>query len=137
MGLHALTIVAAIVMVGESPQEDKDKFQGTWVVILGEREGVKISEQSEKEIRVVIEGDRYSLMREDRTQSGTFTLDPSRTPKTIDIRPDDGKTVLGIYTIEGDTQKVCFSEYGRDRPTDFTTEPESGQTLYVLRRVKP
>ena len=72
-----------------------------------------------------------------RTEAGTFTLDPSRKPKGIDVTPEDGKPILGIYQIDGDTHKVCLAEPGRERPTEFTTQPESGRSLYVMRRAKP
>jgi uncharacterized protein (TIGR03067 family) len=137
MALHALIVVGAVLIAADAPESDREKFQGTWVVVLGEREGVKLSEEAAGEIKVVIDGDRYRFSRGDRTQGGTIRLDPTRSPKAIDVTPDDGKTVLGIYTIAGDTHKVCFAEYGAERPTSFSTEPESGRSLYVMRRVKP
>jgi uncharacterized protein (TIGR03067 family) len=137
MVLHALMISGAVLMAADAPESDQEKFQGTWAVILGEREGVKLSEEAAREIQVIVEGDRYRHVRGDRTQAGTIKLDPTKRPREIDITPADGKTILGIYTIEGDTHKVCFAEYGGGRPTGFSTEPESGLSLYVMRRVKP
>ena len=137
MGLHALMIMGAVLMAADGQESDQEKFQGTWAIILGEREGVKLSEEAAGEIKVVVEGDRYRHVRGDRTQAGTIKLDPTKRPREIDITPADGKTILGIYTIEGDTHKVCFAEYGGGRPTGFSTEPESGSSLYVMRRVKP
>ena len=51
-------------------------------------------------------------------------------------RPASGKTVLGIYEINGDTIKYCWAEPGKERPKEFATKTDSNQTLMVLKRVK-
>src|SRR3954470_12061080 len=99
MPLHAFLILGSVLMAADAPGSDREKFQGTWAVILGEREGVKLSEEAAREIKVVIEGDRYRHIRGEKPQRGTIKLDPTKTPKTIDVTPADGKTILGIYTI--------------------------------------
>src|SRR3954469_15843088 len=106
MALHLLMSLGAVLMAADAPESDKEKFQGTWAVILAEREGAKLSEEAAGEIKVIVEGDKYRFSRGDRTQSGTLQLAPTRKQKTIDIPPADGKSILGIYTIEGDTHKV-------------------------------
>jgi hypothetical protein len=45
--------------------------------------------------------------------------------------------MLGIYAIDGDTHKVCIAEPGRERPTEFSTQAESGRTLFIMKRAKP
>src|SRR5438874_96144 len=45
MVLHALMILGSVWMAADAPGSDQEKFQGTWAVILGEREGVKLSEE--------------------------------------------------------------------------------------------
>jgi hypothetical protein len=47
-----------------------------------------------------------------------------------------GKTQLGIYELEGDTFKACFSKPGTDRPADFTSKPGDGRTFSIWKRVK-
>lgn len=116
---------------------DRDKLQGTWTMIVGEREGRKLTDQEVAGARLTVTGITYRYTLGGRTDAGTFRLDPSQTPKVIDVTPDSGKTTLGIYEIEGDTHKVCFAEHGRDRPTEFSTQPESGRSLYVMKRARP
>ncbi len=69
-----------------------------------------------------------------------ITLDPSKKPKTIDYRMLEGftkgKTQLGIYELDGDTFRSCFSAPGDPRPTDFTTKAGDRRTLSVWKRVK-
>ena len=70
----------------------------------------------------------------------TFTLDESKTPKTMDewlVKPEKrDKPYLGIYSLEGDTMTWCFSNPGEKRPTEFTGKAGSGWTLTVFKRAK-
>jgi uncharacterized protein (TIGR03067 family) len=48
----------------------------------------------------------------------TVTLDPAKTPKTIDAANRRGATVFrGIYELNGDTLRLCVSV--KDRPKEF------------------
>ena len=138
MRWHLPMIAAAgLLLAADAAKDDRDKLQGTWAVVLGERDGEKLGEEAASRLKLAFEGDRYILHRGDETRTGVIKLDPSKQPKAIDVEPPDGKTRLGIYAIEGDTAKFCFAEYGRDRPAEFATKAESGLSLYVVRRVKP
>jgi uncharacterized protein (TIGR03067 family) len=68
-----------------------------------------------------------------------FTLDPTKTPKTIDYQvtegPNAGKTQLGIYELADDgTAKFCFAAPGKDRPDAFENQPADGRTLSVWQK---
>jgi uncharacterized protein (TIGR03067 family) len=84
---------------------------------------------------VTFTGDEFVVTLADGTVPirGTYELDPSREPKTIDwhdaIGDDAGKTLLAIYALEGDRFVFCAAYPGLPRPTEFRTRP--GQ---VLRR---
>jgi uncharacterized protein (TIGR03067 family) len=45
-----------------------------------------------------------------------------------------GKTCLGIYRLEGDTQHVAFAPPGKPRPTEFTTKSGSATMYHVWKR---
>ena len=67
-------------------------------------------------------------------------LDPSKSPKEIDISildgPGKGSTFPGIYALEKGQLRVCTS-HTKDRPKDFKTERGQLRELLVLERVKP
>ena len=101
-----------------------------------------ISEDEARQARLIVTGDRYTMDRgNDRTSRGTTRIDPTRTPKTMDVSIIDGinkgQTWLGIYELSGDTYHACFATEGKPRPTAFTSEPGSGNVLWVFKREKP
>ena len=67
---------------------------------------------------------------------GTFRLDGSTSPKSIDILEDgETKPVLGIYEFDGKTLKLCMAgRVGTGRPTHFRTK--QGTKLVLLIRAE-
>src|SRR5207247_31907 len=122
--------------------EEMKKLQGTWKQIAYERDGVTepLDEQG-WEPRVTFTGDTFVVTLADGSIpiKGTYKLDPTRDPKTIDwndtIGEDAGKTLLAIYSLEGDWLVFCAAYPGQERPTEFRTRP--GQVLRVSQREMP
>jgi uncharacterized protein (TIGR03067 family) len=118
-------------------QRDLAKMQGEWVIASGERGGTGIPEEEAKPLRRIVEGDHYTLARDGEVIGrGTFTIDPTKNPKTIDVRRERAKNkpLLGIYELDGDTFKICVAAEGDERPNRFTSEPGSHRTLVVWKR---
>jgi uncharacterized protein (TIGR03067 family) len=51
---------------------------------------------------------------------GTVKLDPTRQPKAMDLTDtfgaDVGKTILAIYSLDGDRLVFCAADDGHERP---------------------
>jgi uncharacterized protein (TIGR03067 family) len=146
MKKHLLLIGGVVFLLAAGDADDEVKkelarFEGTWRWVLIETEKMKIPEDEISGPRMKLMGDKFTVNESaDATFSGTFKVDPSKKPKTIDVTftdgPDKGKTLLGIYELEGDTYKVCVDPEGKNRPTEFKIKPGSGHVLQVLKREK-
>src|SRR5262245_27215589 len=83
-----------------------DKLDGKWLIVTVERDG-KADDAFKGGVRVIA-GDKYTLAdKNGKATPGTFKIDPGKKPKTIEMMPAEGqykgKTLLGIYEIDGQT----------------------------------
>jgi uncharacterized protein (TIGR03067 family) len=116
------------------------KFQGAWTFEFVEAGGKEVPAAGFKGMTVTFEGDRFTVKKGDEViQVGRQKLDPSRSPRTLDVTVTEGlnkgAVMPGIYEIRGDTLKVCFDPEGKKRPTEFKGASGS-QTFVVHKRVK-
>ena len=113
---------------------------GTWKLTSVEVEGTKAEDDAVKSARLVIKKDTFVFKQGDMSFSGTYKVDVTKKTKTIDITfkdgPDKGKTLLGIYELDGDTMKLCFTPPEQERPKDFTTKEGSKNVVMVFKRQK-
>ena len=92
-----------------------------------------------KELTFVIKNNTYTLsVGATEIETGTFKLDSSKKPKTIDLEiqsgNDKGKKQPGIYELEGDTFKVCLAFPGEsDRPKEVA-KADTKTVSFVFKR---
>jgi uncharacterized protein (TIGR03067 family) len=120
-------------------EKELKKFQGTWTFESVEAGGKEVPADGFKGVTITFEGDKYTVKNGDEViQAAKQALDPSRSPKTIDVTVvegvNKGTVILGIYELNGDTLKVCFDPEGKNRPTEFKTAAGSQTTLVVHKR---
>jgi uncharacterized protein (TIGR03067 family) len=117
------------------------RFEGSWRFDSVVAEGKAVPVDGFKGIRLVLKGDRFTLIEPRASYGGTYTVDPIARPKTIDVTftegPEKGQSCYGIYELEGDTYTVCMGLTGKPRPTEFASKPGSGHVFEVLKRVVP
>lgn len=129
------------VMSNRVSEDDLARLQGQWRQIGYERDGIVDPQDDEADwspLSTFI-GNRFVVTIADGSTpiAGTFRLDPTSQPKSIDWTDthgaDAGKTFLAIYTLEGDDFRFCAAMEGRPRPTRFATE--EGQVLRTNVRI--
>ena len=122
-------------------QEELKKFAGTWRFASVEVGGRPMPLEGLKGPTLVLEGDRFTMNEPAGATHGSFAVDPSARPKTMDVTftdgPEAGKVIRGIYELDGDTYRLCIGTAGKSRPAAFVSKPGSGDVLEVMKRDKP
>jgi len=141
-----LVLAAGLLVAGDdnkddATKKDMEKLQGEWMMDSHEFNGEKQKEQIVKDYKRTVKDDHFTVVFGDKTiVEGTFLLDASKKPKTLDITLNSGdqkgEKMLGIYELVGDTYKVCIGAPGIDRPTEFVSKPDSSHALTIWKRVK-
>ncbi len=140
--LICATNFAAETSVDQLIDTDYQRLSGTWILTSGVVDGQPVPDEIRKKTKLITTRDKFTLSTGAQTgtsEEGTFTIDPARTPKTVDSvqgsGPDKGKTLLGIYEIIDENHKrACWAPAGKPRPTDFASTPGSGYILQVWER---
>ena len=122
---------------------DASEFQydGIWKpkgAVLG---GVFLPPPALEAITLKIEKGRYevTIKGEHHSDTGTFTLDETVTPKRMTINsesgPNKGKTFRAIYEIKGaDAMRVCYDLSGKQFPKEFKAPKDTELYLVGYRR---
>ena len=121
----------------DAVKKELNAFQGTWTLVSGQNSDGKVFAAEEfKDVSLVVDGDKFFLKEKGKVSiEGTFTVDPTKKLKTIDVNyKNPNGRLLGIYQIDGDTRKSCFAEDGKTRPDGF--RKEKGFMLFEWKRAK-
>jgi uncharacterized protein (TIGR03067 family) len=131
-------LIVPVTHVGAAPEVKE--MDGTWKPASAELAGKPWPKQVLDSMKLILKDDQYTVEIGDNKDEGTVKLDPSKSPKTMDITgtngPNKGKTFLVIYELKGDELRVCYDLSGKSRPTEFATKPDTMLFLVTYRRAK-
>jgi uncharacterized protein (TIGR03067 family) len=132
----------AAIADDDAKKSDGDTFKGDWKALSVKEKGRAAPDEVLKVMTFKFDGVKYVQTVGPITEEGNYTLDPSKTPKTIDLDIKtgmfEGKKQFGIYKIEDGKLTVIFTAPGaKDRPKSF--QPAEGDDVleFVLEHAKP
>jgi uncharacterized protein (TIGR03067 family) len=136
MRTGALAVGVAVLFAAAGTAADKTPLEGKWVIESLTRDGK--ADDGLKGATRVHEGDKYTITpakdSKAPTTEGTFTIDAEK--KTIDMKPTTGnfkgKTLQGIYKLDGDTLTVAFHD--SERPKGFESKEGSKVVVAVMKK---
>jgi RNA polymerase sigma factor (sigma-70 family) len=119
-----------------------DKLQGTWQAESATFGG-KAVDLAENDIPYEMTFDAGKVTARNKkgdAAEGTYTADPTKDPKELDIAmtsgPSNGKTLRAVYALEGGRLKLCGGQPDGERPTEVASR-EGQEVLLVVFKKKP
>jgi uncharacterized protein (TIGR03067 family) len=139
MRIQTLLVLAVGLLIAADAKDDDakkelKKLSGSYVMVSGDSRTEKVSEEKLKEVKMVIEGEKYTATFGGDKVMGTLKVDPSKAPKEIDATDSEGKTILGIYKLDRDQFTVCFASAGEGRPKEFSIKDGTGEFIHVWKK---
>ena len=119
-----------------------DSLAGTWTCAAATVNGRPLPDATVKQLRLTLTGGRYKTEKGSEVLfDSSYTTDPAKNPKEIIMVGTEGdlagKEARGIYSLQGDTLRICYTMPGQQRPAAFESLAGSEAYLIVWQRQKP
>jgi uncharacterized protein (TIGR03067 family) len=129
----------ALQPAAERAKREEEKLAGTWQVVSVEVDGQAVPPKEFRGLKMTFKAGKFTAQKgQGDKQEGTYKLDPSKSPKQIDISrkdgPAEGRNQLAVYSLAGNTLKICSAGSDKERPDGFATRGKEGRVLMTLRR---
>jgi len=126
--------------LGADKEADLKALEGTWVLDAATLDGRDHTENFAG-MKLTLKGNEFVIDFAENSDKGTFTIDGSKSPKWIDIKtgengPFKGKTLPGIYKLDGDNLTLCCHADGKTRPEEFEAKAKTRNMLLTYKREK-
>lgn len=137
-----IMLIALVMPNYEDPKHpDLVAMQGEWGCTLNIRDGQRQPDEVAETIFRDVKDDILIISLFDKQlQKGKIKLDPTTTPKQIDVTmlegPAKDKVSAGIYELKDGVLKICSAPAGQPRPTTFESKPGSGLSVTEWKRNK-
>ena len=128
----------------EAIKADRALLAGEWRVVSVEANGNTNADLGVARVTIVngLDG-KWSLLANGKTiAEGTSMIDPTSTPKTIELKGVRGSAenargthYRGIYEVHETTRRICFVPADKPLPESFAGGRDTGQILVTFERV--
>jgi uncharacterized protein (TIGR03067 family) len=116
---------------------DKENIQGSWRIVSLEGNEVPATAEMLKRAKVVFTATKVTFWFAGEKEESSYKLDPSKNPKHFDLVTGE-ITLLGIYLLEGDNLKLCYSASAKaGRPTKFSSNVDMPVFVLIREMKKP
>lgn len=137
----ALFCIAALLPAAVQAQSaDEKRAMGRWQLVKGIVNGSPVPENLIHNLKLELSRGRYKVTGAESPDQGTWKADTTSKPHTLDITgtegPNKGRTLRGIFEVNGDTLRVCYDLTGKVRPSKFESLKQTATFLAEYRRVK-
>ncbi len=142
----SLPAVEAVAVAEDAKEEaileDRKQIEGKWSIVSLVVDGNEVPDSEARKHTVINKADgTWSLRKEGEVISkGTSSIDPTKTPKTLDFTVTEGEgkgnQYLGIYALHKKTRKMCFALPAQERPSELTSMPGSKLVCVKFERQK-
>ena len=142
---NAVVLLSAVAFIAadEPKKDDAEALKGNWSAVSLKEGGRSAPDDLIKKFKASFDGKGYTnIVEGDVIEVGDYTIDASKTPKTIDFDikkgQGEGKKQLGIFQIDGDKLTLVVAVPGSpDRPKSIKPENADPVSELVLERAKP
>ena len=146
--LVLLVLTSAGPLVADEKEEainaDRALLAGEWRVVSIEANGNTNADLGVARVTIVngLDG-KWSLLANGKPiAEGMSTIDPTSSPKTIELKSSRGSVenargthYRGIYEVHETTRRLCFVPADKPLPESFSGGRETGQILVTFERV--
>jgi uncharacterized protein (TIGR03067 family) len=129
--------LAGSAAAADDPKDAAKKLEGSYevidVLVAGKPDPMK------NEVKSVVLKDGEIIIRAKRDEPAKFVLDPSKTPTHIDITPEGGSLMPGVYEVKetdkGTELTIVFRPgLKAERPKDLKGDSKEDVVLKLLRK---
>jgi uncharacterized protein (TIGR03067 family) len=138
----ALALLLALSVATAAPlpfpksrgKSDLEALQGEWAGVQKTLGGKDQGDGQRMAASVSAARIAFSADGEVRSSWG-FKLDPTKSPKHMDLTGFGSRPLLAVYRVEGDTLTLAYVGVGKaERPADFEGKKQGGWVLLFKRK---